>query len=380
MILTVVQTYVSEKQRYANGFVHARVKSYKKNNIDANVFVLQKKEGEDYNIDGVDVKIGDAKRLLDYIEKDNNISAICFHFFNPYMAKVAKNIKKDIPIFIFVHGNEVLHWYQRIFPDRFNGIVRILKFIKYVIKNTFSIFKIRGFFKKEKKNIQIICVSNWMKDVAIKNWKLDLKRNNIKIIPNVINENLFSYAPKHPDLRYNILMIRNFNSGKYALDIAMDTILELANYPEFNKINVTIFGDGWLFDKYTSRVKHFKNVTINRKLLSQEQIAEEHKKNGIFLCPTRQDAQGVSMCEAMSSGLVPIASNNTAIPEFLPNEYNLAYTYPQELAKRIISIIREKEEFLDLSEKVSIFIRNKCSISQTTMKEINLIKRTENKD
>lgn len=380
MILTVVQTYVSEKERYANGFVHARVKTYKKNGVDANVFVLKRKFGEDYSIDNVDVKIGDAKRLEDYIKNNKEISAICFHFFNPYMVKVAKNIKKDIPIFIFVHGNEALYWYQRIFPDRFNGVIRILKFIKYVIKNTYSILKIRRFFRKTNKNIQIVCVSKWMKDVAVKNWKLDLEKNNIHIIPNVINEKLFTFVPKNEDMRYNILMIRNFNSGKYALDIAMDTILELSKYPEFSKIKVTIFGDGWLFDKYINKVKHLKNVTANRKLLSQEQIAEEHKKNGIFLCPTRQDAQGVSMCEAMSSGLVPIASNNTAIPEFLPDEYKLAYTHPKELAERIISIIRDKEEFLSLSKNVSTFIRNKCSISQTTEKEISLIESKNNKE
>ena len=45
--------------------------------------------------------------------------------------------------------------------------------------------------------------------------------------------------------------------------------------------------------------------------------------NGIFICPTRQDAQGVSMCEAMSSGLVPITLYNTAIPECLPNDERL---------------------------------------------------------
>lgn len=372
MILTVAQCYVSEKQKYANGFVHARVKVYKKNNIDAKVFVLQRKPAEDYIIDNIEVKVGNEKKLVEYIEKNDNITGICFHFFNPSMARVVQKIKKNIPVFIFVHGNEALYWYQRIFPDRFNGVVRTLKFIKYVIVNTYSISKIQKFFKKNKKNVQIICVSNWMKDITIKNWKLEID-NNIHIIPNVINENLFKYIEKTPDMRYNILMIRNFNSGKYALDIAMNTIIELSKYPEFKKIHFTIFGDGWLFEKYTSMVKKFKNVEVNRKLLSQEQIAIEHKRNGIFLCPTRQDAQGVSMCEAMSSGLVPIASNNTAIPEFLPEEYQLALNEPKELAKRIITLIRNKDEFLELSKKVSNFIQHKCATNQTTDKEIEII-------
>ena len=42
-----------------------------------------------------------------------------------------------------------------------------------------------------------------------------------------------------------------------------------------------------------------------------------HKKNGIFMVPTRLDSQGVSRDEAMSSGLVPITNNVAAIPEFV---------------------------------------------------------------
>lgn len=373
MILTVVQCYVSEKERYANGFVHARVKQYKENGIDSKVFVLSNKAREDYNIEGVDVKTGTVKELKKYVE-ENNVSSICFHFLNPSMLKALKKINKKIPIVIFVHGNEALYWYERIFPDRFRGFIRILKFIKYVIVNTYSISLIRKFFKETKRDIQIICVSNWMKNVTLKNWKLNASKIKIHIIPNIVNENIFDYVKKDKKLRYNVLMIRNFNSGKYALDIAMDTIIELTNYPEFKNMHFTIFGDGWLYEKYTNRIKKYENVELHKGLLSQKQISDEHKKNGIFLCPTRQDAQGVSMCEAMSSGLVPISSNNTAIPEFLPDEYNLALSGAKESAKRIIELIRNGDEFIELSAKVSSFIKEKCSIAQTTEKELNLIK------
>ena len=81
------------------------------------------------------------------------------------------------------------------------------------------------------------------------------------------------------------------------------------------------------------------------------------------------------MCEAMSSGLVPISSDNTAIPEFLPAGYNLAFNSPKDAAERIIQLIRDPEEFRRLSKEVSGFIRQKCSIEMTTDKELQLMKK-----
>lgn len=373
MILTIAQLYVTEKMRYANGFIHARVKSYKTCNIDSEVFVLQKKKGSDYIIDGINVKIGNIKRLVDLVNNNNEITCLCFHFLNPYMLKVIKRISRNIPICVFVHGNEALWWYERIFPDRFRGFIRTLKFFKYVVVNTYSICSIRQCFKNIKKEIKIICVSDWMKNVTIKNWRL-YNKFEIYVIPNVINENIFPYTEKTSDLRFKILMIRKFDSGKYALDIAMDTIIKLSNYPEFEKIQITIIGDGWLFDTYTSMVKKYKNIKINRNLLSQEEVAKEHSLNGFFLCPTRQDAQGVSMCEAMASGLVPLTSNNTAIPEYLPARFQLAFNSSEEIADRIISLIRNEQDYLELSKAVSDFIINKCSVEKTVEKEISLMK------
>lgn len=373
MILTVAQTYVSNNNRYANGFVHARVKSYIANGLDAEVYVLQNKKKDTYVIDNVKVRIGKSKQLADYINTNTNISSVCFHFLNLKMIKAINLIERDIPIIIFVHGNEALWWFERIFPDRFNGLIRTLKFIKYVGVNSYSILKIRRFFKYESRNIHIVCVSKWMAKVAEKNWKLNIKKEKIHIIPNIVNSNIFPYTKKDPELRYNILMLRNFTSGKYALDVAMDTIVKLSTHPLFYKINITIIGDGWLFEKYTSKVSKFKNVKIIRTLLPQEEIKEWHSKNGIFLCPTRQDAQGVSMCEAMSSGLVPITSDNTAIPEFLPKEYNLALNNSDEMAQRIIELINSPNDFIKLSEEVSKYINSKCSKEQTTDKEIHLM-------
>ena len=371
MILTIVTDYVSKSNMYTNGFVHAREKEYIRNNIDTKVFVLNdRKKRETYEIEGVHVIVGNSKDLIELIKNDTSINCVCFHFLSAKMVKAYKRFNRPVKAIAFVHGNEALWWYQRIFPDRFSGFVRILKFIKYVILNSYNMIYMRN--KLNKLDISLVFVSDWMKKQTIKNW--NLKSNSYYyIIPYIVNNLIFPYREKSNEKKYNFLMIRQFTSGKYALDVAMDIIKELQAYPENDKFKFTIIGDGWLFEKYTSRVSMFSNVEIKRTFLSQNDISKYHNENGFFICPTRQDAQGVSMCEAMSSGLIPISSNNTAIPEFLPEKYNLCFDNAKDSAKRIIEIINNETEFKKLSEECSKFIQEKCSSEKTTKKEIELM-------
>lgn len=362
---------------YNNGFVHARVKSYISEGLSASVYVLSRTIEKKYTLEGVNVVWGGINALVEYVNNTSSITCVCFHFLNPMMLKALNQFRRDINIVVFVHGNEALWWWQRIFPDRFNGLIRTLKFIKYVFVNTFSIIKIRQSINHIH-NLHIVFVSQWMKQQTVKNWHLDENIIRTHVIPNIVSEVEFPFVKKTAELRYNILLIRQFTSGKYALDIAMDTINYLQSYPEAKDLRFTIIGDGWLHEKYINRLNSLNNIVIEKCFLPHSEIAKRHAQNGIFLCPTRQDAQGVSMCEAMSSGLVPISSNNTAIPEFLPNDYNLAFDNAEDSAKRIIELVRNPDEFLSLSEQVSKYINKKCCSKETTIKELQLIQSLTN--
>lgn len=372
MILIIVNDYVTLENPYANGFVHRRVLSYIKDGIKTKVFVLNKskKKGK-YSFEGVEVHVGYINDLIDFF-KVEDVSAVCIHFINRSVIKVLNKVDLNIPIFIFVHGVEALYWYERIFPYMFRNFRSVLKFAKYAIYNMRNMFAIRKFFSHSRKNITLIAVSEWMKNKAKRNWKT----GNLewKVIPNIIDEELFKFEEKDPSLRYNILLIRPFTSGKYANDIAVRVIKKLKSYDEYNKIKVKIVGDGHLFEKITKDLNGLENIEISKGFIHQTEIAKLHKQYGIFLCPTRQDAQGVSMCEAMSSGLIPITSNNTAIPEFVPLHYGLACNTEEEMVKKIIEIMNNKKLFTQLSAEMAKLIRKKCGYDSTIKIEIDLIK------
>jgi glycosyltransferase involved in cell wall biosynthesis len=198
--------------------------------------------------------------------------------------------------------------------------------------------------------------------------------HNYEIIPNVINTKLFKYTQKSEHHRKKILLIRSFNSNKYANDIAIDAILELSKKEFFSDLEFAIYGEGKYFEKLTAPLKQYCNITIVNRFLTQSEIAQIHAEYGIFLCPTRQDSQGVSMCEAMSSGLVPITSNKTAIPEFVKNGSTgfLTNNY-EEIAETIEYLYFNPNKFLQISVQASESIKQISGEEYVIKKELEII-------
>ena len=89
--------------------------------------------------------------------------------------------------------------------------------------------------------------------------------------------------------------------------------------------------------------------------------------------PSRQDTHGVSTSEAMSSGLVPISSNNSAIPEFVPVSCGYLTDTYLDIVDAIENIYFDADRFLEFSKGASEFIRKKCASSVVISKEIELI-------
>ncbi len=80
------------------------------------------------------------------------------------------------------------------------------------------------------------------------------------------------------------------------------------------------------------------------------------------------------MCEAMASGLVPITSSVTAIPEFVKDGVS-GYTTKsaKEIAARIEYLYTNPTLFSEMSHNATVAISKKCSVKITMPKEVELI-------
>ena len=364
--LLVTTAYPSENNKYANGFIHTRVKEYAKSNKNILVWVNSDlDEINHYEYEGIEVRVG--KLTVNFIS-ENNFSKILCHFIDRKMISIFNEVS-NIPIIIWFHGVECLKWHRRLFEFQKDKIA----FIKYILANEIQLVLLRIFLKKNKNRITCVFVSEWMKEIA----ERDIRYNftNYNIIPNPINNDLFEFTEKNITERKEVLVIRPFSSNKYATDLIIETIIYLNN-KGYTDINYQIYGSGHLWDNQIEKIVKYDNVICNKTFLSHEEIANKHKQAGVFLCPTRQDAQGVSMCEAMASGLVVISTDCTAIPEYIEDKKTGLLVSPessQQLANALINLYNNPELFQKLSRNGHEFIVGKCGINNIIKKEIILL-------
>lgn len=369
--LVVAPGYPSQESLYNNYFVHSRLKKYQDLNLKFDVFNVTKSNFNSYVYDGIKVHAGNKKELYKFLN-NKQYDKILIHFGWATIINTIVKACPNTPLIIWIHGVDSIGWYRRLFEFNFK---EFYKFFSYILKNTRQLFFMYRFIRNNKINKTFVFVSNWIKNITEKDSLSIGKIKNFEIIPNVVDEEVFPYKLKKPSDRTKIISIRPYGSKKYANDLAVKTVIELSKKPFFNKLSFTFYGNGKLFDETLEPLKKFKNVKLIRKFLNHDQIRKVHSENGIMLIPTRQDTHGVSMCEAMSSGLVPVTSNNSAIPEYLNANCGYLTNNYKQLADAIEELYNNPDKFLKMSSEASKFIQGICATKIVIKKEIDLITR-----
>ncbi|WP_240501866.1 glycosyltransferase family 4 protein [Bacillus sp. MUM 13] len=374
--LVITNAYPHQDQLYRNGFIHRRVLSYMEEGKNIEVFVLHPSfsKAEIYIYQGVTVYRGteaDLKTLLSYKAHIKYL----IHFVNPSMIQAIREVNQGIPIIVWIHGFEAEAWHRRWFNflESPGSLRKILEMSDTYYHEQLSFMN--WLYQTAELDITFVHVSKWFKEHIAECDARAISKNAV-IIPNVIDDHLFEYEEKPVELRRKILSIRPYASRKYANDLAVRAILALSKKPYFTELEFSFYGDGKWFDETVVPLRSFENVTIHKGFLPQEQIAQLHKEHGVFLCPTRLDSQGVSMCEAMSSGLVPVSTNISAIPEFVEHDVSGLLTRPEDfedLADALERLYFNPELFARLSKSTAHSIRLKCSKETVIKKELEIL-------
>lgn len=371
-ICLITPGYPSNENLYNFGFVHTRVKEYIRRGFKVDVFVLgNPSQSREYIFEGVEVKVVESKFFKKILGK---YPIIFVHFISPKIVNLLEEtqISKKL-VQIWYHGSEVLSFNRSLF-EIYSGWLRFLKFVAF---NSISRKVLGAFIKSHNlSNFRHIFPSLWLKEAVEKD--LNLKIRNFEIIPNPIDLNFFEAELKSEDQRFNFLSIRSFSSYKYSTDILQRIILLLDSDPRFSKfkdlMKIEIYGDGKFFQKHTKKIKEIPNVKIFKTFLTHFEMQNVFSKNGILLCPTRLDAQGVTMCEAMACGLVPISSLNSAIPEFVSHgRSGFLSKSLEEYLDYALFLMDNPQKFLEMSKKAKEEIFEKCNIKKITENELSFI-------
>ena len=377
-VLLVANAYPSDRALYRNAFIHRRVLGYLEAGIDVEVFYLHPPVSEPYTyvFDGVRVTVGGAADYAQRIAR-HAYRTILVHFASQEMIQPIVDFRPDTPVIVWVHGFEAEAWHRRWFNfTESAGQIRAA----LAMRDSYHVdqLQLMGWLMSTTDlDVRVVHVSDWFRR-SIVEPDTGMPTRRPYVIPNVVDGGLFPYREKEDEDRLRILSVRPYASHKYANDQTVAAILALSERPYFEKLSFTIRGEGPLFAETVSPLRRFPSVSVEEGFLRQDEIAELHATHGVFLSPTRFDSQGVSMCEAMSSGLVPVSTDIAAIPEFVEHRGTGLLAPPEDpagLADLVEMLYYNPELFHRLSTAGAQRVREQCGIEATVGREVEMIGR-----
>ncbi|MEM3783861.1 MAG: glycosyltransferase family 4 protein [Candidatus Bathyarchaeia archaeon] len=347
-ILIISPAYPSKKNRQPFAFVHARAKIYGKVGFKVKVFVPSSNTSYKYFYEGIEV-FQTSYNLLPIIVHNFDPDVLAVHSLSPYL--LIKLTRLSRPIAIWVHGAEVLlrafHHYFSPFGIK-NNVSKAVSLLIDVRRNLLL-------RKSIQKLDSVVYVSNWMKKMSEK--YLLIKHPHSFVIPNPVDVKLF--RPFTPILERNRegISVRALE-WKYGIDIAVKAFEKLP-------IKLTVIGKGSLesYLKYLAYTIN-ANVEFNTDGVEHNKLPFIYNNFSFFVAPSRTEAQGVAMCEAMASGLPIIATNVGGIPEFVINGWNGLLAPANDyisLRRAVLKIVYDDSLRSTLSENARKFaLTNLC--------------------
>ncbi len=371
-LLVISDNYPGPDLIYGDVFVHARVLAYQRSvevmvsGCDPNLKVARAFEYE-----GVRMHIAPSSKDFREVVHSFNPDVIAVHFITPMHLPVLLETGK--PLVVFCHGLDVTSWRRRLM--NYDGLGALPYLWKFIGENRKQLAAVRQLVKQatHRKDIQFVFVSRWLQAAAVQD--LGMVVPNAHLIANGIDMNRFGFQPDVALRRNKVLLMRSFRARNYANDISVSAILRLSERPVFKNLEFTLYGEGYLFKPLTAPLRKFSNVVLHERFVPNTEMPAIHRAHGIFLCLSRLDSQGVSMGEAMSGGLVPVASPIGGIPEFVQEGIS-GFLVPDAVsaADRIAWLATHEEEFNKLSRAARQAVSATCDLSITSARELELMR------
>lgn len=368
--LLITKDYPRYDDLYRYGFVHKRILGYAEADCRVDVFRFSNAPLHFDEFEGVNVVAGQAEHLRMLVE-DGTYRTILVHAMDPLMWEHVKPLLETRRVVIWIHGAEIQPWFRRL--SNFGSDAAAQDMARRASGKRMAMWE--DALRHPHPNLRVVFVSRYLAGQALCDLGIELPEGQVHVIPNFVDGDLFRYAPKDSGQRKRILSIRPFASHIYANDLTVEAIRLLSAEPFFDELEFTIVGDGPLFDQTVEPLRAYSNVRLEKRFLSQAEIAALHREHGVFLVPSRMDSQGVSRDEAMASGLVPVTSRVAAIPEFV-DERCAFMAEPEDAAGLAAAIARlwaDPDLFQRMSAAAAEHVRSISDRARTIGKELALV-------
>jgi len=285
------------------------------------------------------------------VERHTSISLIGYPEFRlalPVQQKVNESIKRFNPDIIHIHTPWTLGAAGVRFARR-NKIPLIGTYHTYLPDFLICIFPNIKIDQSDKNNISkkiVWKISNHLYDqcnlviVPSKTMKEDIIKNGLKaeviFLSNGLELDNFPAKEQYTD-KVNLLYV-----GRMSFEKSIDVIIKSVGIVgrEFPDINLNLVGEGPASKSLKLLTKELgleKNINFYG-YVEHDKLSSIYKNNDIFITASTIETQGISILEAMASGLPVIGADKLAIPDCVKNNLNGFTTRPfdaEEMAQKI---------------------------------------------
>jgi len=189
---------------------------------------------------------------------------------------------------------------------------------------------------------QIWVASNHTK-LAIENTKISTDK--VRVVPHGVNTDIFKPIKVDRDNTFTFMANKGWSKGmedrggiQYAMLAFKQEFTKKDNVKMIVKINMAYNNPNWDLakdmlaigiDKYPDG----QNIHVIPENIPYHQLPELYNKGDCFVCPTRSEAFGLTMAEAMACGLPVITTNFGGQTDFVNNENGWLIDYTLENVK-----------------------------------------------
>jgi glycosyltransferase involved in cell wall biosynthesis len=373
-IAILSRAYPTPENKYNYTFVHRRATRYNETN-EVNVYVPNDEIEIAYDFEDVSVTVSNQDDIVERIASSKPDALFVHTPISKWlslsfdMLEIAKQVyERGVPYAVWIHGHEALLKQLYHPPEQFEGLPKSPYEVLWVVRRALQLYEIRNFLRySDRRGLPTVFVSEWLRKSVEKS--LLMKIDNYRIIPNPIDGGLFQYKENDGEKANELLSIRPFRP-KYA---NKQTIRAVA---EVDDVHLDLYGKGPMKDELQQLADQLDaNVDIHEEFFTQDEIASLHRDYGVYVTPTKSDAQGVSMCEAMSSGIPVISSPVQAIPEFVVDgETGFLCDGPPEIAEKIRYFRDNPQSVIKMGKRASEFIREKSGADYVVEQDLSVAK------
>ena len=366
-VVVICHNYPAPSAPYPGAFIHQRVRAYSDLGLSPEVFCLTENAStsSSWIMDGVCVWAGDVDRLVKFLE-EGELRALLVHSPKPKLCDVLLQLHEQVPVAVWYHGAETRD-YSRLL---FNYSIHELKLSGSYLERQHFERMCAAYSMYRTQAIPKIFVSNYLRSIGQED--VGAQATNANVIPNYVNPTLFQYKQKQPHHRKKVLLVRPFTRYNYGADLAIVAIERAAKQEFFKELSIHIQGFGAGFKRSVSSLSKLPNVSIGTGVLTQPQLADLFEAYGVFLNPSRHDTQGVTMCEAMSAGLVPITHAIGGIPEFVDASCGFLCDADSvaDLVDGMAFLAGDAQRYMDMSQRASRMAVERSGINNTIRREL----------